>query len=347
MWELQYAGHLSPPFAGAPPLAMSQMLSRVRSGVANLGVGMRAIRRTRRAPQEPIDVDMQGKVCVVTGANSGIGKETALALARMGATVVLVCRSEARGTAAQEDIRAQTGNNAVSLVVADFSSQQQVREAAAAILERYDRLDVLVNNAGVTPWERRVTADNGLELIFAVNHLAPFLLTNLLLDRLKASAPARIVTVSSGAHRRVALNFDDLQNEDRYVPFDVYSQSKLANVYFTYELARRLEGTGVTANCLHPGVVSTALFRHLPPFLGFAVKLARPLLLTPAQGADTVIYLAAAPEVAETSGRYFERREAVESSPVSQDVGAARRLWEASEALTADSGDDGVAAKQS
>ena len=315
---------------------MPSLLRRVQTATSNLGVGLRAIGRSRQAKLDPITVDMRGKVCAVTGANSGIGKETALALARMGATVVLVCRSEARGTEALADIKAQTGNDAVSLVVADFSSQRQVREAAAAIQEKCDRLDVLVNNAGVTPWERRVTDENGLELIFAVNHLAPFLLTNLLLDLLKSSAPARIVTVSSGAHRRVPLNFDDLQNEQRYVPFDVYSQSKLANVYFTYELARRLEGTGVTANCLHPGVVSTALFRHLPPFLGLAVKLARPLLLTPAQGADTVVYLAAAPEVAEVSGRFYERREAVESSPVSYDAEAARRLWEVSEALTAE-----------
>lgn len=313
------------------------MLTRVRAAASNLGVGLRAIGRTRRTELAPIEVDMRGKVCAVTGANSGIGKETALALAHMGATVVLVCRNKGRGTAALEDIKAQSGNDAVSLVVADFSSQQQVREAAAAIQERCDRLDVLVNNAGVTPWERRETAENGLELVFAVNHLAPFLLTNLLLDRLKASAPARVVTVSSGAHRRVSLNFDDLQNEQRYVPFDVYSQSKLANVYFTYELARRLEGTGVTANCLHPGVVSTALFRHLPPMLGLAVKLARPLLLTPAQGADMAIYLAASPDVADVSGRYFERREAVESSPISHDVESARRLWEVSEALTAES----------
>ncbi|MCY4436909.1 MAG: SDR family oxidoreductase [Chloroflexi bacterium] len=310
------------------------MLTRVRAAASNLGVGLRAIGRTRRTELAPIEVDMRGKVCAVTGANSGIGKETALALARMGATVVLVCRNEGRGTAAQEDIKAQTGNDVVSLIVADFSSQQQVREAAAAIQEKCDRLGVAGNNAGVTPWERRETAENGLELVFAVNHLAPFLLTNLLLDRLKATAPARVVTVSSGAHRRVSLNFDDLQNEQRYVPFDVYSQSKLANVYFTYELARRLEGTGVTANCLHPGVVSTALFRHLPPLLGFAVKLARPLLLTPAQGADTAIYLAASPDVADVSGRYFERREAVESSPISHDVESARRLWEVSEALT-------------
>lgn len=321
---------------------MSSMFSRARAAASNLGVGLRAIGRSRKAKLDPIAVDMRGKVCAVTGANSGIGKEIALALARMGATVVLVCRSESRGQAALSDIKAQTGNDAVSLVVADFSSQQQVRDAAAQILDQFDRLDVLVNNAGVTPWERRLTAEDGLELIFAVNHLAPFLLTNLLLDRLKATAPARVVTVSSGAHRRVALDFDDLQNEQQYAPFDVYSQSKLANVYFTFELARRLEGTGVTANCLHPGVVSTALFRHLPPLIGTAVKIARPLLLTPAQGADTAVYLAAAPEVAEVSGRYFERREAVESSPVSQDVAAARRLWEVSEALTAASGGAGA-----
>jgi len=319
------------------------MFARLKPTVVNIGVFIRAIRRSRKATPDAIAVDMRGKVCVVTGANSGIGKETALALSGMGATVVLVCRSESRGTDALNDIKAQTGNDAISLVVADFSSQQQVRDAAAVILDRYDRVDVLVNNAGVTPWERRVTAENGLELIFAVNHLAPFLLTALLLDRLKASAPARVVTVSSGAHRRRALDFDDLQNEQRYVPFDVYSQSKLANVYFTYELARRLAGTGVTANCLHPGVVSTALFRHLPLVLRFALKLARPLLLTPAQGADTVIYLAAASEVAEVSGRFFERRETVESSPDSYDAAAARRLWEVSEALTEESGGDGVA----
>ncbi len=318
------------------------MLTRVRAAASNIGVGVKAISRTRRTELAPIDVDMRGRVCVVTGANSGIGKETALSLAGMGATVVLICRSEARGAAALNDIKAQTGNESLSLLVADFSSQMQVRDAAGTFLKQFDRLDVLVNNAGVTPWERRLTDENGLELIFAVNHLAPFLLTNLLLDRLKASAPARVVTVSSGAHRRVSLNFDDLQNEQRYVPFDVYSQSKLANVYFTYELARRLEETGVTANCLHPGVVSTSLFRHLPPLLGLAVKFARPLLLTPAQGADTVVYLAAAPDVAEVSGRFFERREAVQSSPASYDVEAAQRLWEVSEALAAESAGAGA-----
>jgi NAD(P)-dependent dehydrogenase (short-subunit alcohol dehydrogenase family) len=314
---------------------MPSIYKTVKTGMSTLKVGVAGVRRMKRLDFPPVDADMRGKVCAVTGANSGIGKETALALAQMGATVVLVCRNEYRGTEALNDIKQQSGNESVSLLLADFSSQEQIRAVAQAFLEQFDRLDVLVNNAGVTPWQRRVTAENGLELVFAVNHLAPFLLTNLLLDRLKESAPARVVTVSSGAHRRVPLNFDDLQNEQRYVPFDVYSQSKLANVYFTYELARRLEGTGVTANCLHPGVVSTALFRHLPPWLGLAVKLARPILLSPAQGADTAVYLAAAPEVADATGQYFEQRAAVETLPESYNVDSARRLWEVSETLTA------------
>ena len=316
---------------------MRNVVGKARVAASNLGTGIAGIRRMKKPDFPAVDADMRGKVCVVTGANSGIGKETALALARMGATVALVCRSESRGTDALREIKQRSGNDSVSLLVADFSSQRQVRGAAAAVLGQFDRLDVLVNNAGVTPWQRRVTDEQGLELTFAVNHLAPFLLTNLLLERLTASAPSRIVTVSSGAHRRVALDFDDLQNEQSFVPFDVYSQTKLANVYFTYELARRLEGTGVAANCLHPGVVSTALFRHVPKPVGLAVKLARPLLLTPAQGADTAIYLAAAPEVAGVSGRYFERRAAVESSPASRDAAAARRLWEVSAALTGQS----------
>ena len=314
---------------------MSSLVKKASAGISTLRVGIAGVRRMKRPNFAAVNVDMRGKVCVVTGANSGIGKETALSLAHMGATVVLVCRSESRGSEALAEIKQRTGNDSVALLLADFNSQRQVREVAASFLEQFDRLDVLVNNAGVTPWQRRAAAEDGLELTFAVNHLAPFLFTSLLLDRLKASAPARIVTVSSGAHRRVALNFDDLQNEQRYVPFDVYSQTKLANVYFTYELARRLEGKCVTANCLHPGVVSTALFRHLPRLLGLAVKIARPLLLTPAQGADTAVYLAAAPEVAGVSGRFFERREAVESSPASNDTEAAQRLWEVSEALTA------------
>ena len=283
--------------------------------------------------------DMQGKVCVVTGANSGIGKETALGLAQLGATVALVCRSQERGAAALAEIKQGSGNDAVVLLVADLSFQRQVRQVAAAYRQQFDRLDVLVNNAALSRRGRVVTED-GVELTFAVNHLAPFLLTTLLLDQIKASAPARVVTVSSSAHKDAEINFADLQGEQRYATFGfgAYSQSKLANVLFTYELARRLEGTGVTANCLHPGVVATGIFRDTPLWLRTGLALARPLILGSAQGADTVLYLATAPEVAEVSGRYFEKRKPVQSSPLSYDTEVARRLWEVSEALTTASG---------
>ncbi len=283
--------------------------------------------------------DMHGKVCVVTGANSGIGKETALGLAQLGATVVLVCRSRERGAAALAEIKQRSGNDSVALLVADLSSQRQVRWVVVAFRQEFDRIDVLINNAAVAQRKRAVTED-GVELTFAVNHLAPFLLTNLLLDRLKSSAPARVVTVSSAAHKDAAINFADLQSEQRYAAFGfgAYSQSKLANVLFTYELARRLQGTGVTANCLHPGVVATAIFRDTPLWLRAGLALARPFILGAAQGADTVLYLAAAPEVAAVSGRYFEKRKPVQSSPCSYDTEVARRLWAVSEALTTASG---------
>ena len=248
---------------------------------------------------------MQDKVCLVTGANSGIGRVAALGLAERGATVVLVCRNEERGGPVLEEIR-RNGRGSAELLVADLASQRQVRAVAAAFLARFDRLDVLINNAGVAGWGTRLVTEDGLERTFAVNHLAPFLLTALLSDRLKASAPARVVTVSSAAHRNYALHFDDLQGERRYSAFGAYSRSKLANILFTYELARRLEGTGVTANCLHPGVVATGIFRNLPRWM--RMVFVRPLALSPEKGADTMLYLAAAPEVAGVSGHYFVRR---------------------------------------
>ena len=275
---------------------------------------------------------MHGKVCVVTGANSGIGRVAALGLAERGATVVLVCRNEERGGPVLEEIR-RSGRGSAVLLVADLASQRQVRAAAAAFLARFDRLDVLVNNAGVAGWGTRLVTEDGLERTFAVNHLAPFLLTALLLDRLKASAPARVVTVSSAAHRNYALDFDDLQGERRYSAFGAYSRSKLANILFTNELARRLEGSGVTANCLHPGVVATGIFRNLPRWM--RMVFVRPLALSPEKGADTMLYLAAAPEVAGVSGHYFVRRKARRPSRAARDDAAARRLWAASEALTA------------
>ena len=282
--------------------------------------------------------DMKGRTYLVTGANAGIGKAAALGLARQGATVVLLCRSEARGREAMAEIERRSGNGSLDLLVADLASQRQIRRVAQEYLERFERLDVLVNNAAVLAWKERRLNEDGLEMTFAVNHLAPFLLTDLLLDRLKESAPARVVTVASGAHRKAEFDFDDLQNERGYSPFGAYCQSKLANVYFTYELAHRLEGTGVTANCLHPGVVSTALFRDMTPWLRVAVWFARPFLLKPESGADTAVYLAGAAEVASVTGQYFEKREQVPSSPVSYDRDIARRLWEVSEALTAPAG---------
>ena len=192
---------------------------------------------------------------------------------------------------------------------------------------------MLINNAGVAGWGTRLVTEDGLETTFAVNHLVPFLLTSLLLDRLRASAPARVITVSSAAHRNGGLDFDDLQGERHYSGFGAYSRSKLANVLFTRELSRRLEGTGVTANCLHPGVVATGIFRNLPRWM--RVVFSSPLVLSPERGADTMLYLATAPEVDEVSGRYFVRRKPARTSRASQDAAAARRLWEASEALTA------------
>ena len=275
---------------------------------------------------------MQGKVCAVTGASSGIGRATALGLAARGAKVVLICRSESRSAAVLEEIR-RTGTGRATLLVADLASQRQVRAVAAAYRERFDRLDVLVNNAGIAGARSRQVTEDGLERTIAVNHLAPFLLTSLLLDRLRASAPARVVTVSSAAHRFYPIDLDDLQGERRYSSFGAYCRSKRANVLFTHELARRLEGRGVTANCLHPGVVATGMFRDMPRWL--RVVLGRPFLRTPEQGADPVLHLATAPDLADVTGCYFVRRRPARPSRASRDADAARRLWAASEALTA------------
>ncbi len=281
---------------------------------------------------------MEGRVCLVTGASWGIGKETALALARMGATVVMHGHDPGRSVAAADSVRRASPRDAVELVVADHSSQAGVRRLAAEVLDRHDSLHVLVNNAGVLRMRRTLTVD-GLELTFALNHLAYFLLTRLLLDRLGEGAPARIVNVSSGAHARARLDLDDLQNARRFRGMGVYGQSKLANVLFTYELARRLEGSGVTANCLHPGLVATRLGSGTPGVIGRAMwlgtRLLKPFALSPAKGARTSIYLATSPEVEHVSGRYFVNGEATESSPASYDEESARRLWEASEQLTA------------
>jgi NAD(P)-dependent dehydrogenase (short-subunit alcohol dehydrogenase family) len=283
---------------------------------------------TRRAEE-----DMRGKVCLVTGATSGIGAVAARELARRGAHVVLVGRNPERCAATLRDIQEQTGSTQVESLLADLSSQQQVRGLARAFLERHRRLDVLVNNAGGM-WMRRQETVDGLEMTFAVNHLAYFLLSGLLLDVLKASAPSRIVNVSSGAHRRATLPFDDLMGARRFRGWQAYKQSKLANLLFTYELARRLAGTGVTANALHPGFVATG-FGANNGWRGSALQmLARWFAISSEEGARTILYLAASPEVAGVSGRYFVRERAVPSSPASQDEAAQKRLWQVSEELT-------------
>jgi retinol dehydrogenase-14 len=273
---------------------------------------------------------MAGKSVLVTGGTGGIGKATATGLAALGARVGITGRDPARTEAAAAGIRATPGSPAVDAFAADLSVQAGVRRLAAQVLDTYPRLDVLVNNAGGFWAHRHVTAD-GLEHTFALNHLAPFLLTSLLLGRLTASAPARIITVSSGAHARGRIDFDDLQGERNYSGQRAYSQSKLANVMFTYELARRLDGTGVTATVLHPGVVRTGFgAEDQAAYLAVMIGVARLFMKTPAQGADTPIYLASSPEAEGITGRYFVNRKPKDSSKASFDTAAAGRLWQVS-----------------
>jgi NAD(P)-dependent dehydrogenase (short-subunit alcohol dehydrogenase family) len=275
---------------------------------------------------------LSGKTCLITGATSGIGRATALALAGMGASMVLVARDRARGEAVVEEIRGAGGD--ASLLLADLSVQAEVRRVAAAFLASGRPLHVLLNNAGVVNLERRLTVD-GIESTFAVNHLGYFLLTGLLLDRLRASAPARIVNVASDAHKFADLDFDDLNNERRYRFMRVYGQSKLANILFTAELARRLAGSGVTANSLHPGAVATGLGTNNGVWARALIRLLRPFFRTPADGAATSIYLASSPAVEHVSGRYFADCREKLPSRAARDEASARRLWEVSERLTA------------
>jgi retinol dehydrogenase-14 len=276
---------------------------------------------------------MTGRVCIVTGASSGIGRATAVGLARMGATVALVCRDRGRGEEAAAEIAADTGNRAVSLHLADLSSQEAIRRLAAELLARYPVIHVLINNAGIVNLRYSTTVD-GIETVFAVNHLAYFLLTTLLLDRLRQSGRARIVNVASEAHKFGRLDLDDLGNQRRYRGMRVYGQSKLANILFTYELARRLEGTGVTANCVHPGAVGTRLGQNNGRIATLLTKLLKPFFRTPEQGAATSIHVASSPAVEGVSGRYFRNCREARSSGSSYDRDLARRLWEASARMT-------------
>jgi NAD(P)-dependent dehydrogenase (short-subunit alcohol dehydrogenase family) len=276
---------------------------------------------------------MQEKTVLVTGANQGIGKASALALARQGHKVTIVSRSEEKGRAAVADIEAASGAKGVDLIVADLSVQADVRRAAAEFKSRHKRLDVLVNNAGVYVPTRRTTADR-IEETFAVNHLAYFLLTRELLDVLRSSAPSRIVNVSSDAHRRGSMHWSDLQFANRrYSAWGAYAQSKLANVLFTYELARRLDGTGVVANADHPGVVASGFGRTYPGLMALLYLVGRPFMRTPEGGARTSVYLASSPEVEGVSGRYFSGCRPQKSSGVTYCQASQRKLWALSEEM--------------
>ena len=274
--------------------------------------------------------NLSEKIIMVTGANSGIGKEAALQLAERGARVVMVCRNRERGEPALAEIKAKSGNDTVELMTADFESQRQIRDLADAYKRAHNRLDVLVNNAGLYLSKRHETED-GIEATWAVNHLAPFLLTHLLLDVIKASAPARIVTVASDAHRAGTLDFDDLEMKEKYRWIAAYAQSKLANVLFTYELARHLEGSGVTATCMHPGTVATGIWNRNKNVLNALLRLFKPVYMNPKKSAEAVVRLAVAPDVEGISGKYFDRMNEAPSSAASHDKEIAARLWQVSE----------------
>ncbi len=275
---------------------------------------------------------MQGKIILITGATNGIGLVTARELARLGARVTIVSRNAAKCAAVAETIKAETGHP-VEFIPADLSTLAGIRQAAAAFKGSHTHLHMLVNNAGALFIHRRLTVD-GYEMTFALNHLNYFLLTDLLLDLLKDSAPARIVNVASGSHLGASLDFDNLQGEKHFHGMQAYGQSKLANILFTYELARRLDGTGVTVNALHPGSVATGFARNNGFFYNYGTKFAGLFLRKPEEGAQTSLYLASSPEVEGVTGKYFFDCQPVDSSPLSHDQALAEKLWQVSLALT-------------
>jgi retinol dehydrogenase-12 len=284
------------------------------------------------------DWTLEDRTCLVTGATSGIGQETALGLAREGARVLIVGRDPARGEAARSAIAKQSGNDRIELLLADLGSLAEIQRLADAVMARCDALHVLINNAGAVNLRRQLTAD-GLEATFAVNHLAYFALTLRLLDLLRASAPARVINVASDAHKIGAIDWSDLQSEQRYrglflvAAMRVYGTSKLQNILFTRELAGRLRDSGVTANCVHPGAVATRLGANNGGAGRIATGLLRPFMLSPAEGAQTSIHLATAPDLAGVTGRYFARKRELRPSRAARDASAARRLWDVSREL--------------
>jgi NAD(P)-dependent dehydrogenase (short-subunit alcohol dehydrogenase family) len=276
---------------------------------------------------------MTGKVCLITGATSGIGEVTARELARMGCRVLITARDQRKAEIAVDKLRAESGSLKIDGLVADLSSQDQVRDLAAEFMRQNNRLDVLINNAGAI-YLRRYLSQDEIEMTFAVNHLAPFLLTNLLLEMVIDSTPARIINVASNSHKDQEIDFDDLESQASYGFMRAYGKSKLANIMFTYELDRRLAGSDVTVNAVHPGFVGTNMGANN----GWLVKLFLPLTslwaLSPEEGAETSVFLASSPEVEGVSGKYFYQKKAVPSSPSSLDKEKARQLWEVSTEMT-------------
>jgi NAD(P)-dependent dehydrogenase (short-subunit alcohol dehydrogenase family) len=276
--------------------------------------------------------DMRGRVCLVTGASSGLGLETAAGLARAGADLILVCRDPHRGEQARQWIAREAPRAHLGLHLANFEVLDSVRALSREVLSVYPAVHVLINNAGKLHEVWRRTTD-GFEATWQVNHLAPFLLTNLLLDRLIASAPARVVTVASAAHKGAHINFENLDACEGYSMLKAYGQSKLANIVFAFELGHRLAGRGVTSNCLHPGMVATHIGNR-GGFIGLAWEIMKPFMLTPAQGAETTLYLAGSPEVADTTGAYFIEKRITQPDPIVRDRALQKRLWEVSAHMT-------------
>ena len=278
---------------------------------------------------------MGGRICMITGASSGIGRAAATKLAQMGATVILVCRDRNKGEAVVDEITQHCGQRSADLFIADLSSLESIRTLARQYVNKYERLHILINNAGSYFTRRHLTVD-GLEAMFAVNYLACFLLTNLLLDVLKKSMPSRVINVTGSHYSKATMDFDDLQGERDFNGARAIAQSKLAETIFTYELARRLQGTGVTVNCLHPGIVATGLLdkdKDFPRFFKYAFKFMRPFLKSPEKGAETTVYLASSPEVEGVTGEYFVDKKIHRSSLESRDPASAKRLWDMSVSL--------------
>ncbi|MHA1263872.1 MAG: SDR family oxidoreductase [Candidatus Helarchaeota archaeon] len=277
--------------------------------------------------------DLTGKVVIITGANRGIGKYTALELAKLGATIVMVCRNAERGQAALEEIKEASQNPEIHLFTADLSVQQEIRDFVNQFQASFQKLHVLINNAGIVLPKRKLTVD-GIEYQLAVNYLAPFLLTHLLLPLLKASAPARIINVTSDFHKFASLDLNDLQSEKKYGAMRTYGKTKLALLLFTYELARRLEGTAVTVNALHPGAINTGIERHLNWFFRGLYSIGKPFMKSIKKGAETSIFLASSPEVEGVTGKYFIWKKEKKSSKKSYDLETAQKLWNISMKLT-------------